>query len=259
MPAERRRRLRSSHDGEDEGNWLVTYSDTITLLLCFFVMLFALSSLDVQKFNAMLASFQGAVGILDGGRSLSTEDGASDGPGLMDSIVPDFWREPIAGTDAEPLYDDLVRIIADEELGDTVQVAVEERGIVVRFSESVLFDLGKAELKPEFREVLERFAAALLPWEHPIRVEGHTDYLPIHNEEFASNWELSAIRATTVTRFLLEQGLDPKLLSAVAYSEYHPIASNLTEEGRAQNRRVDIVLLWDSTGLEGQSPNDGGE
>lgn len=233
-----------------EGTWMTTYSDTITLLLCFFVLLFSFSNLDVKKFSAMLASFQGAIGILDGGVTLTNDQNAFGGIGVMDDVIPDFWHEPEDGRDAAAIYDELSQIIADERLEGDVQVSVEERGIVVRFAEKVLFDLGKADLKPEYQEVLKQFAAAILPWESPIRVEGHTDNLPINTPEFPSNWELSVRRATTVVRFLIEQGIDPKLLSAVGYGEYQPIASNLTEEGRAQNRRVDIVLLWPADGVD---------
>lgn len=241
MHASRRRRFRG--DEEEESLWMMTYSDLVTLLLCFFVMLFTFSSMDVQKFQALISSFQGAVGVLDGGRSLTQDDSAFSSRGVMDNPA---WLDvgALRQNEVEILYDNLARIIESEGLEGMVVLDVEERGIIVRFADQVLFDLGEAELKPEFRTVLERFAQALLPWEDPIRVEGHTDNLPIVTAAYPSNWELSVIRATTVVRFLIEQGVEPDLLSAVGYGEYQPIADNNTPEGRAQNRRVDVVLLW---------------
>lgn len=220
----------------------MTFSDMVFLLLCFFVMLFSFSSLDVQKFQSLISSFQGAIGVLDGGRSLIPDDSAFSSMGAMDSPA---WLNvgALRQNQAVALYENLQRIIESEGLEGTVVLDVEERGIIVRFADQVLFDLGEAELKPEFRAVLERFAQVLRSWEYPIRVEGHTDNLPIATAKFPSNWELSVVRATTVVRFLIEQGVQPDLLSAVGYGEYKPIADNNTPEGRAQNRRVDVVLL----------------
>lgn len=236
------RRGRFHGEEEDESVWLMTFSDLVFLLLCFFVMLFSFSSLDVQKFQTLITSFQGAIGVLDGGRSLTPDESAFSSMGAMDSPA---WLNvgALRQNQAAMLYDELARIIESEGLEGMVVLDVEERGIIVRFADQVLFDLGEAELKPEFRTVLERFAQALLPWDHPIRVEGHTDNLPIATTKFPSNWELSVVRATTVVRFLIEQGVKPDLLSAVGYGEYQPIANNNTPEGRAQNRRVDVVLL----------------
>lgn len=240
MRASRRRHIHGEE--EDESVWLMTFSDLVFLLLCFFVMLFSFSSLDVQKFQTLISSFQGAIGVLDGGRSLTPDDSAFSSMGAMDSPA---WLNvgALRQNQAIALYENLARIIESEGLEGTVVLDVEERGIIVRFADQVLFDLGEAELKPEFRTVLERFAQVLRSWEYPIRIEGHTDNLPIATAKFPSNWELSVARATTVVRFLIEQGVKPDLLSAVGYGEYQPIADNNTPEGRAQNRRVDVVLL----------------
>lgn len=125
-----------------------------------------------------------------------------------------------------------------------VGLGVEERGIVFRFQDSVLFDVGKADLRPEAREILTKVGGLLKKVSNQIRVEGFTDNLPISTERFPSNWELSTARATTVVRFFIEElNIDPKRLEAAGYGEYHPIASNDDAAGRQKNRRVDIVLL----------------
>ena len=128
-----------------------------------------------------------------------------------------------------------------------------ERGVVIHFTDRVLFDLGKAELKPEAKEVLQLVAQELKAWPNHIRVEGHTDNLPIRTAPYPSNWELSTARATEVLRYLIDVGgLAPERMSAAGYGEYRPIAPNDSEEGRAKNRRVDIVLL--RSGLEVSEP-----
>lgn len=129
-------------------------------------------------------------------------------------------------------------------LEQAFELITTERGVIVQFNDRVLFDTGRTVLRPEAEEVLRLLAVELQEWTGPIRVEGHTDNVPIHNELFPSNWELSAARATRVVRFLVDEGgLVPSNLVAAGYGEYRPIASNQTAEGRARNRRVDVLLL----------------
>ncbi|MFS8572384.1 MAG: OmpA family protein [Clostridia bacterium] len=155
-----------------------------------------------------------------------------------------YQRSLVADETTRSLFDALRALQERYDLYDVVAIESTERGIVIHFTDRVLFDTGRAEIKPEAREVLQAVAVELAKLPHHIRVEGHTDNVPIHNERFPSNWELSTARAVTVLRFLIQVGgLDPGRLSAVGYGEYRPIASNDTPEGRARNRRVDIVLL----------------
>ena len=150
----------------------------------------------------------------------------------------------------------LLAITAFQEaynLQEAFTVVATERGVVIHFTDRVLFDTGRAELKAGARGILQSLAAELDKLPHSVRVEGHTDNVPIHNSLYPSNWELSTARAVGVVRFLIESGgMDPGRLSAVGYGEYRPIASNQTDEGRARNRRVDIVLL--RTELEAAEP-----
>lgn len=240
------RRRRGSREAEPEGNWLTTYSDMVTLILCFFVLLFALSNVDRQKFESFIQSFQISIGVLEGGRSVIADDVLLNSHGILEELM----GTPSPATNIHAMYEELVRFIESEGLADTVNVSMEEPGIVVRFPDQVLFDLGEANLKPEFEATLNRFADALSVWEGEIRVEGHSDSLPIHRPNFPSNWELSAARASRVVRFFIDRGLNPNKLSVAGFGEHRPIYENSTPEGRARNRRVDVVLLADSVDMQ---------
>lgn len=210
-----------------EINWLNTYSDMVTLLLCFFVLLYAFSNLDTQKFKSVLASFQGGSGVLNGEQSLNT---ISDEESL------------------ESIKELLEDYVESENLDKEITVTLEERGIVIRFMDRVLFDPGKADIKPESNEILDFIADVLNKDEFKnklIKVEGHADTTPVDpSDGFPTNWELSAIRATNVLRYLVEnKGIEGDRISSSGYSYYRPIAPNDTKENKAKNRRVDIVIL----------------
>lgn len=218
--------------------WMTTFSDMVTLLLAFFVLLFAFSSIDVLKFMAVMSAFRGNVSVLDGGRAIIT-----------DSMMQTQDRE----TELEQLrelYEKLQEFLSREGLEGSVFLEFEERGLTLRFADQVLFDLGRADIKPEARQILRRLLPILSVLPNPIRIEGHTDNLPINTLQFPSNWELSTHRATNVIRFLTEQEeLNPRQLSAAGYGEFRPVVPNTSPENRALNRRVDIVImrldLWD--------------
>lgn len=240
MPVNRRQRGRQSDAVEQ--SWLLTYSDMVTLLLAFFVLLFTFSNLDAQKYEAVIASLQGSLGVLEGGKSFVPDHTLLEPAGVIDEAA----GEITPGTNVLMMYQSLVRFIEEEGLTGTMSVELSEPGIIVRFSDQVLFDLGQADLKPEFESTLTRFATAISTWQGDIRVEGHSDSLPIYRPKFPSNWELSSARASTVVRFLIGQDFDPEKLSVAGYGEHRPIDDNSTLEGRARNRRVDVVLLAES-------------
>ena len=215
-------------------SWLTTYSDLVTLLLCFFVMLFAFSNLDVKKFQGIMAYFQGSRGVLDGSNVIEIPD-------LRD-------QEEI---DLEELKSALEEYATSSNLEEEITVSIDERGLIIRFMDRVLFDPGKAELKPEAREILDTVAEILQRDEFKdkaIKVEGHADTTPVSPKDgFPTNWELSTARATNVLRYLVEQrGIEGERISASGYSYYRPIAPNDTKENKAKNRRVDIVILKSS-------------
>lgn len=230
-------RRRSRQESSNQGSWLTTYSDMVTLLLAFFVLLFAFSSVDVAKFQAVLSAFQRSIGVLDGGLHISDDD-----------LLP-FQSSELGLQQLQGLYHELSELFEGEDLSG-VHLQFEERGLIIRFADQVFFDLGKANLKPEAVEILKKVAPTLRSLPNPLRVEGHTDDLPIRTSQFPSNWELSVHRATNVVRYLVEEeGFDPKKLSAAGYSEYRPLVPNSSDANRQINRRVDIIVmnidLWD--------------
>lgn len=216
----------------------------VTLVLCFFVILFSISAVDARKFQQVVISMQSALGVLPGSRV------PMEGP----SLDPEVLRQQLAREEELAMASLLQRLedyIRDQGLNASVTVTRETPGIVIRFADSVLFDLGRDVIKPEAESLLERVARFLGGEEYHLRVEGHTDNLPISNERFPSNWELSTARATRVVRFLAEtQAIDPRRLSAVGFGEYRPLVPNTSDENRALNRRVDLVILRPS--LSGQ-------
>ncbi|NLM37070.1 MAG: flagellar motor protein MotB [Firmicutes bacterium] len=215
--------------------WMTTYSDLVTNLLTFFVLLFAFSNVNADKYEKIAASlktvFSGSPGVVYGGKYPLGEQM----PFEISSIINDEFRE---------VYQEIEAMLAEEGVGAAVEIFQEERGMVISFKEKIFFDLGSAELRPEARSLLRRVGRVLAVDDHDIRVEGHTCDLPIRSRAFPSNWELSTSRATNVTRFLIDQaGIGPWRLGATGYAEFRPIAPNDSEENRVRNRRVDLLLL----------------
>jgi len=205
--------------------WLLTYADLITLLMAFFIVMYAVSSVDVGKYRALAHSLRGALA----GNS--------------------FVELPLQGTAAEP---DSLEAVGREVAGALAEMGLEgqgavfrtERGVVISLYGAVLFDLGRADIRPDALPVLDRVAEALARVPNYVSVEGSTDDLPINSLLFPTNWELSVRRATTVVRYFVERhGLEPRRFLAVGYGEYQPMFPNDSEANRARNRRVDIVLL----------------
>lgn len=231
-----RRRRRTEEN--NTGNWLTTYSDLVTLLLCFFVLLFSFSEIDAQKFRVIMSSFQGGAGALDGGTTIEFNEELEPFDGVLEE-------------DLEKLKDILEEYADSVGLGTEIILSVEERGLIIRFMDNVLFDSGKADLKPESVQILKSVAEILNRDEFRdrlIKVEGHTDTDPIvYSAKFPTNWELSATRATNVLRYLVEtEIIDGSRISSSGYSFYRPIAPNDTKENKAKNRRVDMVILRSS-------------
>lgn len=227
---------------ENHERWIVSYADMITLLLATFVVLFAMSDPNSTKLEKVRESIDKAftVDVLRGsfGSSPIFEGGAG-------GVVP---------TIEELKSDQLARL--SEQLGEAarrlgiisgIQIRSDEHTITISLSDNLLFDSGSAELKPGSQDVLREVAAVLRDLPNEIRVEGHTDNVPVNNPEYPTNWELSAARATVVARFLIEQGGIPaNRIHIAGYADTEPIAPNDTPEGRALNRRADIVILYPS-------------
>lgn len=225
---------------------MLTYSDFITLVLTFFVLLYSFSNLDVQKFRVFLASFQG-VGILNQGPApMEPEEVQQE-----TTQVPMFQPNPslLEATrqlqqTLEEIYTSVQSYLREYGLEDKVELRYTDRGVALDIKEKILFDTGKADLKPEAKVLLDRLAQLFAKLPYQISVEGHTDSRPIHTVEFPSNWELSAARAARVVRYFTEvHRLDPGRFAAVGYGEFRPLVPNDSEKNMALNRRVVMVIL----------------
>lgn len=228
---------KKKHEEEEGGSerWLLTYADLITLLLGLFVILYSMSRVDLEKFKAMghalRTVFVGKTGLPAKGGGFGPYEDLEGGayPDTSEAYLTMKISEALGGT---------------IDIEGAVSVEVEERGVVVHLTESVMFDLGKAYIRPEAQKLLRKVATVLIKSGRPIMIEGHTDNLPINTHEFPSNWQLSAARAANVVHFLTTQATVPEgQIYASAYSDQRPVTPNDTPEGRQRNRRVDIVFL----------------
>jgi len=224
---------KGEHDNADR--WLLTYADLITLLLGLFVILYSMSRVDLEKYKALgqalRTAFVGVPGTPAIGAGTGPYEDATGGayPDTSECYLTLKIEEAISGI---------------AEAAGAVSVEIEERGVVVRLMETLMFDLGKAYLRPEAQQLLSKVAPVLTKSGRPILIEGHTDNLPINTAEFPSNWQLSAMRSANVIYFLTHRaGVPEQQLSGAAHADQCPVASNDTPEGRQRNRRVDIVFL----------------
>ncbi len=211
--------------------WMATFSDMMTLLLTFFVMLVAMSSVEVKKFEEALSYFTGRRGLME-------QEGMM--PGIMGVAGQDDAREQARQ------FEDITREIQEKGLGTSMDVDLTERGIRVTFVDSIAFASGSVLLNEPAQEVLAS-VASMATSAVDVEVEGHTDDRPIATPAYPSNWELSAARAAAVVRFLSQQpdALPADHYVAVGYGEFRPRASNDTAEGRARNRRITILFRVD--------------
>ncbi len=252
--------------------WLVSYADFITLLFAFFTTLYAISTVDAQKMGKMVmsmrASFDSSL-FEAGSPTLSLGHGPGGATAARDLVantsVPKDMRlhDPAlqglkelnsssisrqgGGTTKKSLgalKAEIESLVGSEAMKGRVRTNLGPRGLTVSLGEVGFFDSGSDEIKPEGRALLDSIATGLNSLENHIRIEGHTDNVPIQTARFPSNWELSTARATRIVSYLLTNyRLSPDRLSAAGYAEYRPVASNDTGEGRARNRRVDIIVM----------------
>jgi len=243
--------------------WLVSYADFITLLFAFFVVLFSSSQVDKRKVGKISVAMQEAfqqMGVFQTANSRTPmviadplpaeniqliEDGKGmSGRGKMTSPFEKMTSSPPTQKDLVTLQKQLTSALAPQIQRREVVLKANREGLVVSLRETGFYDSGSAALRPASEPAVQRIAEALRAQANNIRIEGHTDNVPIHNSQFASNWELSTARATEMIRlFITHYNLPATRLSAAGFAEYHPVTSNETAEGRAQNRRVDIVVL----------------
>ncbi len=229
---------------ENHERWLISYADFITLLFAFFVVMYAISSINEEKYRLFAVSLGKALG----GRATATVavDAAIVQPRItLQDLVSKRKSDTLRRERAllKALAADLSDTLAPLVKEGKVRVTQNSRGVTVDINASVLFDPGDATLTPDSMEALRALAARLKDDTHAIAVEGHTDRVPIATPLFKSNWELSAVRASSVVRLFVDSGLDSRRLSAVGNADNFPVAANDTPEGRARNRRVTVTIL----------------
>jgi chemotaxis protein MotB len=251
---------RGKGDEDDSNRWLGTYADAVTLLMAFFILLYAMSELDVAKFEAFVAGLQAPFG------NVSSESHQPMQGGLLpetDGLQPDHTPPPLeivshqvvaAAREAtirqnlEEVRDALDEALEAEGLRELVEQRIEERGLRVSIaSDDILFALGSIEINEVGRQVIRTVARTLDDFTHPLMVEGHTDDVPLERPDY-TNWNLSTDRAVRVLSLMVERhGLPPQRVGAVGYGEYRPLHPNDSKTNRARNRRVDIVVLAEET------------
>jgi chemotaxis protein MotB len=216
-----------SHD-----RWLVSYADFITLLFAFFAVMYAVSSVDKGKLETVAK-----------GLRVAFENTAVRPPNDGDGILPggrrlfDDHAEAMARVQAA-----ILRTLGDEVRTNRLTLTVDRRGVILSVPEAGTFATGNDELSDEARELLAEIATTLAWFNNAVRVEGHSDDVPIRTTRFQSNWDLSAARARRVVEFLIQRGVEPERLSATGYAEFQPRVPNDSDEARAVNRRIDLVI-----------------
>ncbi|MGE5354410.1 MAG: OmpA family protein [Acidobacteriota bacterium] len=213
----------------DKDRYLITYADLITLLLGLFIILYAISNIDTLKYQKLVKAVGSAFGIQSNVQGI---EGANFG---MKKPQP-----KAAGN----LKNGLQNLVDENKLNNSIRLEENERGIIIHILDDILFPSGTSELNDSSRIILMKIASLLKNLPNDIRVEGHTDNIPISSPIYPSNWHLSVSRALNTAYYLInKEGLSPDKVSIVGYSEYRPVTTNSTFEGRRSNRRVDIVIL----------------
>ncbi|SFL78416.1 flagellar motor protein MotB [Halanaerobium salsuginis] len=246
-------RKQKNNGGGDKGGgspaWMTTFSDLMTLLLVFFVLLYSFSVMDVEKFEGFIAALKNQLGVLEAGKTITPNPNIDAG-----TLGQDYAQAP---ENIRQVMEELNNYIEANNLSDRVQVEQKRKGLVISLTGEILYQLGRAEIRDQGKEILTRISNILTEIPNDIMIEGHTDDLPIRTNEFPSNWELSTARAVNVIKFLIEEkNFNPARLSAAGYSEYRPVADNSTAAGRAENRRVEIVVLNSQYTVNNSDNND---
>lgn len=258
-------RKRVEEDHENHERWLVSYADFITLLFAFFVVMYSISSVEIGKYKQLTTSIgtafsgNGSSGI----NQTSTEKGLGTqgvSEANMTSIVKPLPLSHLYAERTRREHDSMAKTGVDisNKLAPLItegkiQVIQTSRGIRIDIQDNLLFNAGSADLSPAANIIISEIVPLILNDQRKIQVEGHTDNIPIHNAAFFSNWELSAVRASSVVRLLSSLGVSEQRLSAVGLGASQPINENETEAGRAKNRRVSIIITYDVPAQEDAS------
>jgi chemotaxis protein MotB len=235
----RRARKPKQAEKENTERWLLTYADLITLLLAFFIVMWSIGQTDLKKFDqvrdSLANAFNTGIGDSSNGTSPLFDEGSNFDPSPFGMQQTDL-------STIQKRFNDLANKYG---VADKITIRTEQNEIVISLSDNLLFDSASAHLRPESLGVLDETAAILKTLPNDLRIEGHTDNIPINTGEFNSNWELSAARATSVLRYLVENGgIRAERVFAAGYGDTRPVADNSTGVGRSANRRADIVIIY---------------
>jgi len=228
--------LEQISQSDARSGWLMTYADLVTLILVFFVLMFSISKMNLGKLTETLKSMEITMG---------TETPKTRLFDVIDtsSLAQRKMLDHLTGMRGTNVFREINNLIHRRDLTDAVETEMREGKIVLRIEGKVLFNSGSADLLSEAAQILGDITQILKANpQYGVDIQGHTDNRPIHTSRFSSNWELSAIRATTVLRYLIEEGISEQRLTATGFADRRPLAGNDTQEGRRKNRRVEFVL-----------------
>ena len=232
----RKNRKSGAKKSEDSSGakWEIVYSGFVLILLCFFIMLSSFSTMEEAKIMKFVKSFVTAVSILPSGVKLEK--------GL--AVVSESADMVESQSELAKIFRTLEELAYEFNLANEIKLVLTREGLVMRMSDHTLFGLGSADIAAEALPLLQKVGAIIAKTAYLIRIEGHTDNLPIHTERYPSNWELSTARAVNVLRYFIKNhNVDPQRLAAEGLSEFHPLVANDTVENREKNRRVEIVFI----------------
>lgn len=230
-----KKKIEEASDEPTAPFWMTTYGDMVTLLLTFFILMISFANMDERKWSMVAKSLQGALGVME-----------------QYKVELQMMKETPGGEDDMLIRSDVYeRVKAFEEQMSTqidegdITVESIKNGLLIQMGDKLLFNSGKADLKPEAFDVLKLIAQTTKEHASDIVISGHTDDIPINTPEFPSNWELSGARALSVVKYLIDETeINPKILAATAYGEHRPLVPNESDEDRKINRRVEFAVTW---------------
>ncbi len=231
-------------------NWILTYSDMVTIVLCFFIIFFVTSANENSILYEIKQNLNSKVNILESEKeslendyeSLTKENEKLQKQNI--TLAEELFKLKNIEEDVNSSNEEFIEYLRENDLLDDVYLIQNDDGLLIRFKDSVLFESAKADLIDEGYIILDKISDKIKDIDNKIRVEGFTDNRNINTERFPSNWELSAGRAISVVRYFVEKkGIDASRFSFTGWGEYMPIASNDTQDGRSKNRRIEITIL----------------
>lgn len=232
--AKKNKKNLSKQPENSKSGWETVYSGFILIMLCFFVMLSSFATMQEFKVMRFVRSFANAVSILPGGKNFES--------GTV--VLPESSAIVDNTSELAKIFEELEVLIGQSSFNDEISLSFSPEGLVMRLADYALFDLGVADLSPEALPLLKKIGDIIAKTSYLVRIEGHTDNLPIHTRRFPSNWELSTTRAVNVLRYFRKNHeIQAHRLSAVGFAEYRPLVPNDSAAQRAQNRRVEIIFI----------------